>query len=207
MLKVLVLTSTITLLENAAMEGSLLVEVEGIGPVLFERSRRARRVSISVKTFKEVRVAVPSRTSLDDAIDFVCLKKPWIKRHLETIRRLEIESRALADLSASIDKSEAMKQLTDKVNRLAREHGFTFNRVTIRNQKTRWGSCSRNGNISLNVKLVLLPKDLVNYVILHELVHTRIHNHGKRFWEELDRYVENSRSKASRLRKYYLGAF
>ncbi|MFC2051983.1 M48 family metallopeptidase [Chloroflexota bacterium] len=79
---------------------------------------------------------------------------------------------------------------------------FTFNRVFIRSQKTRWGSCSKNNNISLNVKLVLLPEDLVDYVILHELVHTRIHNHSKSFWEELDRHTGNSKAFASRLRKY-----
>jgi len=162
-------------------------------------------VSISIKVFKRVRVAVPLRTSFDDAMEFVRLKKPWIKRHLETIRRHETESRALADFSASIDRSKARQQLTGRLNMLAKEHGFRFNKIYIRRQKTRWGSCSRNGNISLNIKLMLLPEDLVDYVILHELVHTRVHNHGKRFWEELDKYVEKSKSKASRLKKYDLG--
>ncbi|MFC2065463.1 M48 family metallopeptidase [Chloroflexota bacterium] len=59
---------------------------------------------------------------------------------------------------------------------MAVQHSFTYNRVTIRNQKTRWGSCSHKNNISLNMKLVLLPEDLVGYVILYELVHTKIHS-------------------------------
>jgi len=185
--------------------GSLLVEVEGIGPVLFEPSRRARRMSISVKAFKGVRVAVPPRASFDGAMEFVRLKKPWIKRHMETIRRHETESRALADLSASIDRSMATRRLTSRLNRLAEEHGFNFNKIYIRRQKTRWGSCSRNGNISLNVKLTLLPEDLADYVILHELVHTRIHNHSKRFWEELDKQVGDGKAFAFRLKSYDLG--
>jgi predicted metal-dependent hydrolase len=77
--------------------------------------------------------------------------------------------------------------------------------VSVRSQRTRWGSCSRNGNISLNLRLVLLPEDLADYVILHELVHTRIPNHGRGFWEELGRHVGNGKAFASRLREYGYG--
>ncbi|MFH1651207.1 MAG: YgjP-like metallopeptidase domain-containing protein [Chloroflexota bacterium] len=187
------------------MADSRLTNISGIGPVLFERSRRARRVSISVRAFKGVRVAVPLRMSFENAVEFVHLKKPWIKKHLETIQLHEAESLALADLSAGIDSAEARKQLTSRLSRLAAEHGFTFNRVSIRRQRTRWGSCSRSGNISLNIKLTLLPEDLVDYVLLHELVHTRIPDHSKRFWAELERHVGNCKAKASRIRKYDLG--
>ena len=187
------------------MNKPLTIKVNGIGPVLIEHSRRAKRVSISIKTYQGVRVAVPPRVSFNRALEFVHLKKPWIKRQLVIITRHETESRALVELSATIDRTKARIQLTSRLNRLAKAHGFTFNRVSIRSQKTRWGSCSRNNNISLNVKLVLLPEDLVDYVILHELVHTWIHNHSKNFWEELDRYVGNSKAFASRLRKYGYG--
>jgi hypothetical protein len=77
--------------------------------------------------------------------------------------------------------------------------------VSIRNQTTRWGSCSAKGNISLNLKLVALPPELFDYVILHELVHTREHNHSARFWRELDKYVENGKAKAKALREYGVG--
>jgi len=184
------------------MNKPLTIKVNGIGPVLIEHSRRAKRVSISVKAFRGVRVAVPLSVSFSKAIEFVHLKKPWIKKQLVMIKRHETESRALAELSATIDRKKARRQLVGRLNKLAINHGFTFNRVSMRSQRTRWGSCSRNSNISLNVKLVLLSEDLVDYVILHELVHTRIHNHNKSFWEELDRYVENSKAFASRLRKY-----
>ena len=187
------------------MNKPLTIKVNGVGPVLIKHSRRAKRVSISVKAFQGVRVAVPLRVSFNKAIEFVRLKKPWIQNHLAKITLHETQSRELADLSATIDGESARRQLIDRFNRLATNHGFTFNKVTIRNQKTRWGSCSRNNNISLNVKLVLLPEDLVDYVILHELVHTRIPNHSDGFWGELDRYVGNSKTFASRLRKYDLG--
>ena len=83
--------------------------------------------------------------------------------------------------------------LADRLYHLAKEHGFTCNNVSIREQRTRWGSCSHKNNISLNLKLVLLPKELIDYVMLHELVHTRIHNHSKKFWAELDRYTGNGK--------------
>ena len=187
------------------MNKHLTIKANGIGMVLIEHSRRAKHLSISVKAYRGVRVAVPLRVSFNKALEFVQLKKPWIQKHLAIITRHENEIRALAELSATIDRAKAKKHLTGRINSLAKGHGFTFNRVSIRNQKTRWGSCSRDNNISLNVKLVLLPKDLVDYVILHELVHTWIPNHSNGFWEELDRYVGNGKASASRLRKYGYG--
>ena len=184
------------------MDKPLTIKVNGIGLVLIEHSRRARCMSISIKAYRGVRVAVPRGVHFNKALEFVRLKKPWIEKHLAMITRHETESRALAELSATIDGAKASRRLTGRLNKLAINHGFTFNTVSIRSQKTQWGSCSRNNNISLNVKLVLLPEDLVDYVILHELVHTRIPNHSNGFWEELDRHVGNSKAFASRLRKY-----
>ena len=184
------------------MEKPLTVKVDGIGPVLLEHSRRAKHISISLKAHRGIKVAVPLGVSFNEALEFVCLKKPWIKKHLVIIKRHEAESGDLREPSSTIDKAEAKRHLTGRLNRLAKARGFTFNRVYIRSQKTRWGSCSRTNNISLNMKLVSLPENLVDYVILHELVHTRIHNHSKDFWEELDRHVGNGKAIASRLRKY-----
>jgi len=161
-------------------------------------------LSISVKPFRGVRVAVPPKISFNDAIEFVQLKKRWIRDHLTKIKLHETQSRELADLSATIDRKRATRLLTHRLNKLAKTNGFTFNVVTVRSQKTRWGSCSRKNNISLNVKLVLLPEDLVDYVMLHELVHTRIPNHSNGFWDELNKYVGNSKAIASKLRKYDL---
>ena len=177
-----------------------IINIDGIGPVLFEQSRRAKRIIISVKTSKDVRVAVPTLASFKTALEFVYLKKEWIQRHLVKIEQNESRKKAFLDHSPAIDKADAKKTLIDRLYHLAQEHGFTYNNASVRNQRTRWGSCSPKNNISLNMKLVLLPKELIDYVILHELVHTRIHNHNKKFWAELDRYMENSKITAKRLR-------
>ena len=182
------------------MTNSYTINIDGIGPVLFENSRRAKRVIISVRTSKGTRVAVPTRTSFQKALEFVYLKKEWVQRHLAKIEQIENRNKAFIDPLLALDKVDARKRLTDRLCYLAREHGFTCNNVSIREQRTRWGSCSHKNNISLNVKLVLLPKELIDYVMLHELVHTRIHNHSKKFWAELDRYTGNGKVMAKRLR-------
>jgi len=176
------------------------IDIKGIGPVLLEKSRRAGRLIIYIKTSQKVRVAVPMRTSFKEAEEFVLSKKEWIKRNLEKVKRYEDEKKFIKDKIQAIDKASAGRKLIDKLEQLAKKHGFSYNRVTIRNQRTRWGSCSPKNNISLNLRLVLLPEELIDYVILHELVHTRVHNHSKRFWNLLDKYTGNSKVLAKRLR-------
>ena len=94
--------------------------------------------------------------------------------------------------------------LLQRLEMLAARHGYTYNKVYVRNQKTRWGSCSARNNISLNVNLVRLPEALIDYVILHELVHTRIRDHGPAFWDELDRRIARARQLDRQLREYEL---
>ncbi|MDD4858774.1 MAG: SprT family zinc-dependent metalloprotease [Dehalococcoidales bacterium] len=178
-----------------------IIDVPGIGRVVCERSLRARRVVISIRLFKGVRVAVPARVSFEEALEFVHRKKAWILKHLATTKQRENEIRETRALCASIDPIFAREILTGRIRYLADKHGFSFNKVSIRSQKTRWGSCSRKNNISLNVKLVLLPDDLRDYVIFHELVHTKVHDHSKRFWAELDKYVGDGKAKSKILKQ------
>jgi hypothetical protein len=92
-----------------------------------------------------------------------------------------------------IDRDKARQVLESRLEEIAAKHGYTYNRVTIRNQKTRWGSCSSKNNISLNMKLVLLPDDLRDFILLHELVHTTVKNHGNDFWEEITKAEPKAR--------------
>ena len=82
--------------------------------------------------------------------------------------------------------AEAKAQLPQRVEMLAGEKGLKYSGVKIRRMKTRWGSCTAKNGINLNSWLMMLPEHLSDYVILHELAHTRYHNHGPRFWEYLD---------------------
>jgi hypothetical protein len=108
----------------------------------------------------------------------------------------------MSESEDEIDEVEASRVLVERLEELSAQHGFCYNKVSIRNQRTRWGSCSAKNDISLNMKLLKLPQELIDYVILHELVHTRIKNHTKAFWRELDRIVGNAKALDARLNQY-----
>ena len=181
------------------------VELDGVGRILFERSSRAKNINISVRPFHGVRVAVPSGVSFKKAREFAWSKKGWIQKHLEKMRQVEQDHRILSKNFNNINRPDARKILTARLDELAEKHGLKYNRVFIRNQKTRWGSCSSKNNISLNAKLVKLPEELMDYIILHELVHTRVRNHGKKFYAELGRLVPDQKLLNSKLKKYGAG--
>jgi len=126
----------------------------------------------------------------------------------------EIEIR-LADLNSDSSRSylenvmvgiyrfEAHKILPSKLSELAQKHGFQFNRLTIRNNKRNWGSCSSKNNISLNLQMMKLPDELIDYILLHELVHTRIKNHGPQFWDKLEELTNfRARELSKQVRKF-----
>jgi len=189
------------------MANVITVEIKGVGPILFERSTRAKRVSISIKPFKGVRVAVPYGLSFKKAAEFVHTKANWIKIHLQKIQQYERKYNSNSVITEAIDKEKAKKELTKRLQQLAKNNGFSYNRVFTRNQKTRWGSCTSKNNISLNMKLVRLPSELINYVILHELVHTRKKDHSRAFWAEMDELVGNGKKMASRLKSHSTGLY
>ncbi len=85
-------------------------------------------------------------------------------------------------------KRRAGQRLMPQLERLASIHGFTYSSAAVRKQRSRWGSCSSKGRISLNLKLLFLPPLLVRYIMLHELCHTRHMNHSRRYWGEVARF-------------------
>jgi len=182
--------------------GAHLFRVEVIGEILFERSTRAKRINISVRPFKGVRVAVPYRISFEKAMEFAGSRRDWIKKNLDKMRQMERDHKILSIKFNDIDRHEARSILVKRLDELAKAHGFRYNRVFIRNQKTRWGSCSSKNNINLNIKLVRLPEKLTDYVIIHELVHTRIKSHNKKFYANLEQIVNNRESLDRELKKY-----
>lgn len=100
-------------------------------------------------------------------------------------------------------RKEAKRILPQRVEELAGDFGFTFSGVKIQSSKTRWGSCSKEQNINLSFYLMLLPQHLVDYVILHELCHTREMNHGDRFWKLMDDVTEGKTKKLRAEMKRY----
>ncbi len=180
---------------------SKIVDLKSVGTVLLERSRRAKRISVSIRPFRGVRVAVPYGVSFDRALMFARSKAGWINKHLGKMEQLELKSRELSHIRP-IDRAAARRVIVDRLDFLAKKYGFSYNRVFVRNQKTRWGSCSAKNNINLNVNLVRLPEELIDYTILHELVHTRIKNHSQKFWDQMDLLLGDARRIDKKLSAY-----
>lgn len=91
-------------------------------------------------------------------------------------------------------RKEARKYLPVRLNELSRKHQLSYNRVTIKNNRTRWGSCSQKNNINLSLHLMRLPDYLIDYILLHELAHTLHKNHGRRFWKDMEKICPNAKS-------------
>lgn len=99
-------------------------------------------------------------------------------------------------------RKEAKDYLPQRVEKLAKEHNLSYNKVFVKNQKSRWGSCSRVNNINLNMHLMRLPDELIDYVILHELAHCTEKNHGKNFWAKLNELTGSAKHYDKELKAY-----
>jgi predicted metal-dependent hydrolase len=172
-------------------------QIPDIGSVAVESSDRARYTRITLRRDGQIRLTIPKAVSLDQARQFLNSRLTWIQRH----RR---DFRGLGEMPVS-GWAEARRLLVDRLEELAARHGYRYNKVTVKNQRTLWGSCSHRNNINLNVNLLRLPEELRDYVILHELVHTRHKNHSRAFWRELDQLVGNGKRFQRQLRAFRLG--
>lgn len=104
-------------------------------------------------------------------------------------------------------RKEAHIYLPTKTKELAKKFGFEYNKLTLKNIKSRWGSCSKKNNINLSIHLMRLPDNLIDYVILHELAHTVEHNHSHKFWNLLDAVTGGAKLLDKQLRKYRIGIY
>lgn len=178
------------------------IDIPNLGLILFNNSLRAKHLSITIKPDRTVRVAIPKGVSLSTAKKFLNSKIPWLKKHLNRLKQLP-QNTTRAKLPP-LNRYKARIILAARLNQLAKEHGFTYNKFFLRNQKTRWGTCSGKNNISLNMNLIRLPQQLQDYVILHELVHTKHKNHSKIFWTHLDKFVGDAKMLRKKIKEHRL---
>jgi predicted metal-dependent hydrolase len=194
--------------DGAAAAGpARIIEIDGIGPVLFEKSRRARRIGLTVRASRGVRVAVPARISFEEARRIAVSKHDWVRRTLGRIERARDHCGEAIIAAERLDRRTARAFLAERLTALAKEHGFAPGRLSVRRQGTLWGSASPSGRIQLNACLAVLPQELADYVILHELVHSRVRGHGRAFWTELERHCPDAHRRQARLREYSLVLF
>jgi len=161
-------------------------------------------MSIVVTTSGDVHITLPCRVTVRQAEDFLREKSDWIAARRRRASLIRLRHRQLIGDGPPPSRKNAEEVLRKRLDHLARKYGFPLNKVTIRNQKRRWGSCSADNNISINEKLARLPDRLIDFVLLHELIHTRIKNHAKEFWLELGKYVDTVETLRKELRQYRL---
>ena len=178
--------------------------ISNLPPTTYTRSARARHLRITIRPDKTIMVTMPRNGNLSEAKKFLQSKRAWIQKHLQKIKQQE-KLQPTPDLSSE-ELIKAQEDLFCRLDDFSNKYNLPYNRAVFRCQKTRWGSCSDKKNINLNINIAFLPKKLQDYILLHELCHTKIKNHGRKFWEELDRYV-GGRAKVMQkeLRMYRMG--
>ena len=145
------------------------------------RSRR-KTVAIEITPAGQVLVRCPLRMSRQDIRQFVESKSRWIATHLEKMSPV-LPAFTEAELAAMTGWTKQC--LPERVSFWAARAGITYGRISVRRQHTRWGSCSSKGNLNFNCLLALVPEDVLDYVIVHELCHRKHMNHSPAFWAEV----------------------
>jgi predicted metal-dependent hydrolase len=167
--------------------------------VTIARHRRARRYVLRVDPAGALRLTVPRGASISEGLRFAARQADWIARE-----RARQQARAVpwtatteiwfrgervpaGDLTEASLAALAARELPARVMELAEQQGVQIARVSVRNQRSRWGACSPRRAITLNWRLIQMPPSVVDYIIFHELAHLRHANHSHRFWREVER--------------------
>lgn len=168
------------------------------------RSRR-KTISIEVTTDAQVIVRAPNRAPLSDINRFIGEKADWIDKSLNKMRQRKEEQSQKKELSPQEIKflvTRAKRIIPQRVRYYADILGVTYGRITIRMQKSRWGSCSGKGNLNFNCLLMRTPEAIIDYVVVHELCHLKEMNHSPRFWAEVEKILPDYKERRKWLKDH-----
>lgn len=148
-----------------------------------------KTLSIQLKT-GEIIARAPLRMKDKEIYSFIESKKPWIENNLAKMEEREkaisyVQPLTQEEINALAEKAKGI--IPERVRYYAPKIGVTYNRITIRCQRTRWGSCSSKGNLNFNCLLALFPLDVIDSVVVHELCHRKHMNHSPQFYAEIDK--------------------
>lgn len=159
------------------------------------RSNR-KTMTLEIKPTGEVIVRAPYSMPYSQIQRFVKEKEQWINKHLQKIEKRRVETAGkdrLTDQELQKLGDLAVKVLPQRVKLFASLMGVSYGRITIRCQKSRWGSCSAQGNLNFNCLLMLAPPEVQDYVVVHELCHRLEMNHSQRFWAQVEKVLPGYR--------------
>lgn len=162
---------------------------------------RSRAMRIHVHADGRVVVTAPKRVAVREIDRFVAEKQEWI---VEAQKKVAGKRQSILHAATAAEykkyKQAAMALAAKRLQHFNAHYGFTYRRLTIRNSKTRWGSCSRQGGISFSYTIALLPPALADYLVVHELCHTKEFNHSPRFWKLVAETIPDYKARKAMLR-------
>lgn len=161
---------------------------------------RSSRKSIAIEIDRDLKIKVraPQRMNQNQIMRFVKEKEQWIRLHLAKMIQLQkMQEKEMTDAQRATLTPEdlqrlmvlARREIPVHVKYFAEQMGVTYGKITIRNQKTRWGSCSQVGNLNFNCHLMEMPTEILDYVVVHELCHRKQMNHSRLFWMEVEKVL------------------
>lgn len=168
----------------------------------YRRSTRAKNLRITIDPTQAITVTVPGASSLKQAKAFVQSRQAWIQKHLKKMQQMDNLQKKQPELSPQ-ELERVQDDLFARLERFSDQHNLPYKRAAFRCQKTRWGSCSPQNNISLNINIAFLPIHLQEYILLHELCHIRHKNHSKAFWSQLDQYCDGRAKELAKELKHH----
>ena len=174
-----------------------------LGVIECVRSLRSRSIRLSMRRDLTLRLSYPLFCSQREAIAFAESRREWIERTKECIANRSEKCPSLTREMLAQLRKDARTDLSERIARLATEHGFSYTSLRFSSARTRWGSCSARNGISLSIYIMTLPEHLRDFIILHELCHTRHHNHSEAFHALLNSCVGGRERELNReLRKW-----
>ena len=174
-----------------------LVKIAGLSVLLVRSSRKT--LAVQIRADGTVIARAPLRMPKDRILYFLSEKASWIRMQQGKMQEREkMRQQACIHLDAAQEKElreRAKSVLAQRTAYFARQIGVTYGRITVRDQKTRWGSCSQTGNLNFNFRLILAPSEVLDYVVVHELCHRRQMNHSAQFWQEVAQVLPDYRKR------------
>lgn len=164
------------------------------------RKSAVKKISLRVRR-GEVMVVQPRWLSYRSGLEFTESNRDWIRRHMDKVQMSEWLPET-ADYKK--DKEKSRDLVYAKLDYWNQFYQYDFGQVAIRDQSTRWGSCSSQGNLNFNWKILYLPDDLADYLIVHELCHLKEQNHSADFWGLVSKTIGNYKIKRKNLRQLSL---
>lgn len=168
------------------------------------RSKR-KTISLRIKPDGSIELRTPLYMTDSQIQKFINEKTNWIEKHLKSVKERQEQMKQIKPLSNDdIQKlaDKALDYIPNRVEYYSKILNVTYGKITIRNQKSRWGSCSSKGNLNFNCLLMLTPTEVLDYVIVHELCHRKEMNHSARFWAEVEKIIPDYKNHKKWLKEH-----